>query len=287
MGMARTVLTLAAIAWCALAQEEGGPMPQQPKEAGLQASGPEAQADGTLLYRLRSPYQRGETLLRVVLPRKPDPPETRRVLFVLPVEAGTGTRWGDGLAAAMKLDAANRHGFVLVAPTFSDWPWFCDHPTDPARRQESHLLKGVVPLVERLYPHAARRRALLGFSKSGWGAFSLLLRNPEAFGAAAAWDAPMMAAKPAFEMGRICGTQETFERYQISRLLREHADAVRGSKRLGLFGYGNFRKDTQAAHALMAELGIPHDYADGPRRAHRWDSGWMEEALKALREIMP
>ena len=33
---------------------------------------------------------------------------------------------------------------------------------------------------------------MLGFSKSGWGACTLLLRNKELFGYAAAWDVPFM-----------------------------------------------------------------------------------------------
>lgn len=267
---------------------------EQPKahgtpEAEFQVSGPETEPGGVVRYRVASPFQRGETLVRVLLPEKLDPPATRRVLFILPVEAGTGTRWGDPVRAARMAGVGERFGFVAVLPTFCAVPWYCDHPSEATLRQESYVLKVLVPLVEKLYPHEAKRRALVGFSKSGWGAFSLLLRNPEAFAAAAAWDAPMMLARPAFEMGGIVGTQENFERYRIERLLRERADAVRGSAgppRLGLFGYANFRKDVQAAHALMAELRIPHEYADGPLRKHHWESGWMEEAVKALSEMI-
>ena len=59
-------------------------------------------------------------------------------------------------------------------------------------------------------------RLLLGFSKSGWGAFSLLLRHPDVFGRAAAWDAPLMMNKPGpYGSGDIFGTPENFARYQI------------------------------------------------------------------------
>ena len=48
--------------------------------------------------------------------------------------------------------------------------------------------------IEQHYPARADRdgRLLVGFSKSGWGAYSLLLRHPDRFGKAAAWDAPLM-----------------------------------------------------------------------------------------------
>jgi len=275
---------VAAGAWAA---EKGQAVePKQAPEPGVQVSGPEAQADGWLVYRVMSPHQRGETLVRVLEPKEPAAPEKRRVLFILPVEAGAATRWGDPLRAARAAGVAERLGLVAVLPTFSAVPWYCDHPSEPTLRQESYVLEVLVPLVERLYPHGPKRRALLGFSKGGWGAFSLLLRHPDAFAAAAAWDAPMMMARPAFEMPAIVGTQENFERYRMERLLRERAEAVRGAKRLGLFGYGNFRRDTQAAHALMDELRIPHDYADGPARKHHWESGWLEEAARAVGEMI-
>ena len=47
-------------------------------------------------------------------------------------------------------------------------------------------------------------------------------------------------------------------------------------------GYQGFREDVQRAHALMDGPGIPHDYEDGPLRAHRWDSGWVEPVVQSL-----
>jgi hypothetical protein len=282
-GRLGTTAALALVAALAAWRQAAGADAKQERavdEPGVEVSGPETREDGAVVYRIRSPYQRGTTLVRLLPP--PEETERRRVLFVLPVEPGTQGRFGDGLATARGLRVPERYGFVVVAPTFSDWPWFADHPTDPLRRQEAYMLRVVVPLVARLYPHEPGRRALLGFSKSGWGAYSLLLRHPEAFGAACAWDAPMMMAKPRFEMMRVVGNLKNFERYRIPRLLREQAEAVRGARRLALLGYGNFRRDTQAAHELMARLGIPHVYADGPARKHHWDGGWMEAAVRAL-----
>lgn len=285
-------LALMLALWVAAGERSHGePMPQEKPPPDAQAdyhvSGPEAEADGLAVYRVTSPYQQGETLVRVLAPARLEPPERRRVLFVLPVEAGTGTRWGDPVRAARAAGVAERHGFVALLPTFSHLPWYCDHPSDPCRRQESYVLKVLVPLAERLAPHQASRRALVGYSKSGWGAFSLLLRNPATFAAAAAWDAPLMMARPMFGIDEIAGTQENFERLRLARLLREHADAVRGGKRLVLLGFDTFRGDTQQAHALMTQLGIPHEFANGPRRKHHWESGWLEEAVKALREMLP
>ena len=56
------------------------------------------------------------------------------------------------------------------------------------------------------------------------------------------------------------------------------------SERLILLGYGNFRGDHQKVHDLMADLRISHVYADGPKREHRWESGWLSEAVQWLRD---
>ncbi len=283
----RAVLFLSTLAWLAVAAgaNRGGDRPMirgaQEAEGPYEAAEPE-ERDGVLWVRLRSGYQARPTVVRILLPRQLDPPEKRRVLFVLPVEAELQTRYGDGMRTMKALDAANRHGLVLIAPSFSGLPWYCDHPTNRRLRQESYLLEVVVPVVEDLYPHEVKHRGLLGFSKSGWGAFSLLLRHPEAFGAAVAWDAPFLMSKPTYGMAAIVGTQTNFERYRIPTLLEQRAEAVRGRQRLAHFGYGNFRQHHQQLHALMDRLRIPHGYADGPKRRHHWDGGWVEDALRLM-----
>lgn len=286
---APTVLATLVLATTCLAAGRGGDPPlireiEEPeKPVEIEELGTR---DGVRGYRVTSGYQAKPTLVRILVPDKLEPPGKRRVLFVLPVEKGLENRFGDGLKTAQKLDVANQHRFVVVAPTFSDLPWYVDHPKDRALRQESHLLEAVVPLVADLYPHEAKHRALLGFSKSGWGAFVLLLRHPEAFGAAVAWDAPFMMTKPSYGLARIVGTQAHFDSLRVPRLLTEHAKAVQGSKRLAHFGYGNFRDHHQQAQALMDRLKIPHLYADGPQRKHHWDGGWVPDAVRMADELL-
>ena len=74
-------------------------------------------------------------------------------------------------------------------------------------RRENHDLKRQLQELKGPADPEPHARLLLGFSKSGWGAFSLLLRYPERFGKAAAWDAPLMQERPdRFGMGEILGT---------------------------------------------------------------------------------
>lgn len=241
--------------------------------------------NGFLVHEVDSPYQKGKTQIFVLLPNKMEEGKKYPVVYVLPVEPGNGTRWGNGLLEIKKLDLHNKFGIIFVMPTFSDWPWYCDHPTDPVIRQESYFLEVVVPFIERAYPVVPGQpgRSLLGFSKSGWGAFSLLLRHPDFFARATAWDAPLnMTAPNQFGMGPIFGTQANFEKYQISSLLTREAAKLKTGSRLAMIGYANFRPHHQAIHDQMVRLGIPHGYRDVRQAKHDWRSGWLEDAVKLL-----
>lgn len=247
---------------------------------------PAKEENGVLVHTVRSEFQGGPTKVKVLLPKgyiaSSDPKKT---LYVLPVEAGDGTRWGDPVRELIKNDIATRFDLVCVVPTFSHLPWYADHPSDKGIRQESYFLKIVVPLVESNYRVLKERdaRLLAGFSKSGWGAFSLLLRNPGMFGKAAAFDAPLMMKSPSrYGMQTVFATQENFEPYQISKLLEKWRSQLGKQPRLVLLGFGNFQSHLAQCHELMGRLGIPHHYQNETRMAHHWDSGWLPQAVEAF-----
>ena len=238
------------------------------------------------VHSLRGPRQAGETTVRVFLPDNSDSPAPPLLLLVLPVEAGTENRWGDPAAEVRRIDLANRYNLVVAIPTFSALPWYADHPTDKRLRQESYLLDDVLPLIDRHHgtQSSAGTTMVVGFSKSGWGAWSLLLRHPSIFARAAAWDAPLMQRKPdQYGMGPIFGNQANFNRYLVSDLVKRQAKLLRSHKRLVLTGFSqSFRAHHVAMHRLLTELEVPHTYRDGPKRDHHWESGWLEEAVGLL-----
>lgn len=249
--------------------------------------------DGEMQWRVRSPYQSGNTLIRIVAPR--GGAESKRILFVLPVEAGHEAQavYGDGLRSLAEMDVHNRFGFTLIAPTFTTLPWYADHASHPGLLQESHLLRVVLPLIDRLYPGRTPDshpcpKALLGFSKSGWGAWSLLMRHPALFASAVAWDAPFTLAQP-----DRWGTEELFadqSHFGAHRpdLLAPRVAAVLGvSPRLAMLGYGNFREHHLAMHEIMSRARIAHHHIDGPWRDHNWHSGWLEQAVQLAHAMTP
>jgi S-formylglutathione hydrolase FrmB len=245
----------------------------------------EKDAHGFLVHEVRSPFQEGKTHIRVLVPDKLEPGKRYPVIYLLPVEARDESRYGDGLLEVKKRDLHNRFQAIFVAPTFSHLPWYADHPSAPGIRQETHLLQVVLPFIEQTYPvlPGPAGCSLLGFSKSGWGAFSLLLRHPDRFGKAVAWDAPLMLTRfDRFGAGPIFGTQENFEKYRLTTLLEAQADKLRGERRLIHLGYGNFRADHRQAEELLQRLKITHEYRDGPARSHDWHSGWVAEGVELL-----
>lgn len=246
-------------------------------------------------YIIASEHQAYPNSIRILEPDNLDEIENPRIVYVLPVNPDVRVQWNDGLDTFKQLDLHNQYGMIAVAPSFSNWPWFADHPEDAALQQETYFVEDVVPFIDSLYPEASETRLLLGFSKSGNGAFQLLLRHPDLFWAASVWDTPLMKESPdQFEMPDIYGTQENFDSYYIPTLLEENADLLKESTRLALFGYGFFGgpnppewtvAHVDQAHELLESLEIPHIYDNSTEREHRWDSGWMEAAVAALDEM--
>ena len=234
-----------------------------------------------LVHSLASKHQSGATCVKLVLPESGPP---RGTLYLLPVEPGEGDAWGSPLTEVLKHDLHNQYRLTCVQPTFSAMLWYADHPTDQRSQQERYFIEDVVPLVEREYPDLLDGyRLLLGFSKSGYGVFSLLLRHPDLFAKAAAWDAPLgMTTHNRYGAAQAFGTQENFDKYNVWDLLRRSTESLGDRVRLGLFGYESFRGHMQATHFQMTKLGIPHHYADGPQRKHAWDGDWLPELVEFL-----
>jgi len=295
--------SLICLAAASAAEEVGGKAKKLEMDPEAKVAGPvfkkEKQVWG---YKVTSPYLKGENEVEVLLPDTFDKAKQYRVLYVLPVEPGIGGYFGDGLQEMRKADVHNRYDLICVAMAFDTVPWFGAHATDPQIRHEDHLMKVVVPLVESRCPTLGTRegRLLLGFSKSGWGAFSLILRNPGFFGYACSWDAPLMVEWPGnWGIKEHFGTQENFEKYQIPRLFEKQASLFKKRTRLVLLGEMVFgaadSPDTRGhavlAHEKMTELGIRHAYRNDLKIPHQWksdagpDKGWEKPAVDMLMEI--
>lgn len=266
----------------------------------VQIVGPEMDTEkGVDVFTVRSPYLSGKNRVEILLP---DDSETERrypVLYVLPVNPGIGGRWGDCLQEVKKTGLHNENDLICVTMEFDTVPWYGAHATNPSIRHEDYIKEVVVPLVEKHYPVTEGRagRMLLGFSKSGWGSFSLILRNPGFFGYACSWDAPLIMDGDDFGIWsteKHWGTKDNFLNYRPTRWAEDNAVEFREQKRLVLLGHQFFGnrwacpKDTphtKTFHERLMGLGIPHVYDNTLEAAHSWNQKWLRPAVQKLLKI--
>lgn len=242
--------------------------------------GPE-KTGGLEVYVVDSDYQKSPAKLYVLLPGSFDKSKQYKVLYIL-------TTWStepDGIKEAKKLDLANKYGVICVLADFVYPSWYADHPITPKQLYDSYIPEVVVPFIDKTYPTIAKPdgRMLVGFSKGGVGAVTLLLHHPDVFGRAGAWDSPLMenSTHPEYY-----GPQDYFTaNYYIPDLLTRNADLFKGKPaRFAITGFG-FGKDPgniKQCSDLMTKLGIPHYCDNTIRPNHAWTSGWMGPLVSVL-----
>ncbi|MBL9090682.1 MAG: hypothetical protein JNL96_05630 [Planctomycetaceae bacterium] len=251
---------------------------------------PQTDSDGFLKFSINTPYQRATTNVRILLPANFDPAKQYRVVYVLPVTPNLDRTYGDGLITARNNNLQNVYDAIFVAPSFSDMPWFADNANDSSIWQESYFVDVVVPFVDSLFNHlpGAEGRYLLGFSKSGYGALALLLRNSGVFNKAVAWDSEITMSDPSGSYGYmgILGTRANFDaNYRITNLIYQHqAEFINGPPRAIIYGnsgsqYYNY---SPAGDAAFTQAQIPHLFLVSAPKSHHWDGGWIAGAAYAL-----
>jgi hypothetical protein len=245
--------------------------------ANYEVQGPETKED-LETYVITSDYQEKPCPVWVLLPDKLDKAKPCKVLYILPA-LGPGDK--EGIREARKLGLANKYNIICVGPDFSRMPWYGDNPGNPKIRYDSYLPDVIVPFIDKTYPTIAKPagRILVGFSKSGLGAVSLLLRHPEVFGRAGAWDAPLLEGGIRSDY---FGSKENFmKEYYIPALLARRVDMLKDQPaRIAITGVG--WGGIEAGHKRMEELKIPHYFNPNPKVNHEWKSGWLGPLVEVL-----
>ena len=267
--------------------ETGQPVRQS---TSMTVGTPTVDANGVKSYLVTSIFQGSQQLtVRVLEPTNPAPGKPRRFLYVLPVEAGVtnlSSTWSDGLEELRLLDVPNRFNLTLIAPSFNYEPWYGDNATDQTLWMESFIIRDLVPFGDTFAQGTdIPQRFVLGFSKSGNGALFLILRHPNVFSAAAAWDAPAqlsdLSAFSALPMN--FGTQANFDLYNIPALVLTSAKAFTLRNRLWISGDDSaWTADMTQLHNQLTSASIPHTWVQGGYRVHSWSSGWLDGAVTAL-----
>ena len=248
-------------------------------------------ANGVKYFTVNSVYQGFRPqIIRVLEPTHPSSGKPRRILFVLPVEAGvdnTSSTWSDGLEELRLLDVQDRFNMTVIAPSFTYEPWYGDNVSDPRFRMESFIIEDLVPFGDTFAEGSAPQRYLIGMSKSGNGALFLILRHPGIFKGAAAWDAPAqlsdinapgLSSPGALPMN--FGTQANFTRYNIPSLISTSAGPFRQQNRLWISGdQAAWTADMRKLNDQLTAASIPHTWKQTGPREHSWKSGWLDRAV--------
>jgi hypothetical protein len=232
----------------------------------------------------------GTQVLRVLAPAKPTRGVPHNFLYVLPVDAGTTSNYGDGLETLRALDAQDKYNLTIIEPSFELAPWYADNPNDSNLHYESFITKDLVPWVARhLATTGHEQNWLVGFSRSGLGAQDLILRHPDLFALSASWDFPadMRSYDQYGPSSTHCyGTEQSFQaNYRLTpAFVNAHKAPFIHRDRIWIGGYAAFQTDVSDYDALLTSHGIAHMTERPQATAHSWGSGWMPLALAALRQ---
>ena len=263
--------------------------------AGLTVSKPRTENNGVAWYDAVSPYNGpGSTTLRVLSPNSPAG-MSHRFIYVLPVinDVGLDDPFGDGLEALRALNVHNDFNAHIIAPSFDVVPWYGDHDSASDRRYESFIVRELVPWVQaNLSVTGQEEHWLIGFSKSGFGAVTLLLRNPGVFAAAAAWDFPADQADTSiWSMLDNYGTDANFQtNYRLtSDWISARKEPFQSVPRLWLsydqgmyLGVPTFLSAVSAFAGRLQANQMRFMRTGGETRDHSWTSGWLSRAVAGL-----
>lgn len=245
-------------------------------------------ADGIQSYSMTSNYNGGGAqTLRILTPDQPASDRPHNFLYVLPVDPGLSTTYGDGLAELKSANVQNEYNVTIIAPAFSLSPWYADSDSNNNYRYESFMVSELQPWVKKnLAETGDEQHWLLGFSKSGYGPMHLLFRHPDKFTLGAFWDFPAdMSAYDTYSSSAAnYGSQTNFDaNYRLSSsFLDNHKTPFLDDNRIWINGYGNFKTDVEDFDALLSSKNIKHTTAPEVSRTHSWGSGWIPSAVAGL-----
>src|SRR3569832_102931 len=164
--------------------------------------------------------------------------------------------------------------------------WGCNHPTDPTLQDEDTIVAAANDWTAELTVagKVAWPILLLGFSASGFASMSLLERHPDVFAGAIVFDCPLdeqdISVSPHWDMLTYFEDQDYFAaNYRLTDLSRLGTLA---GKNIALSfradGTNEFLPQMIAFAGLLCSRHMNHT-ARFTDSSHRWDSGWVEDAL--------
>ncbi|MDO7877706.1 alpha/beta hydrolase family protein [Hymenobacter sp. ASUV-10] len=182
---------------------------------------------------------------------------------------------------------ADQYNLIIVCPEGETFGFYLDSPVNPGSQFETHILKEVLPLVDKTYRTVADKkgRVIAGLSMGGHGALYLSARHPELFAAAGS----MSGALDLRSLTRNVSAAEKANREKLWAPVlgaeTEHPERFTANSVMSMLekigqnqlpiiidcGVDDFLIDiNREVHRRLVYQHIPHDYTERPG-AHTWD----------------
>jgi pimeloyl-ACP methyl ester carboxylesterase len=124
---------------------------------------------------------------------------------------------------------------------------------------------------------------LVGFSKSGLGAWNILRAIPERISATIIFDAPVVREElPPWGTAPFYDGDESWQEDLPARTVEDLQNVVPATHRLVLISGEAFHTEMAALARALSATTINHVFLPRPHLKHHWRSGWLEEGLQAL-----
>jgi hypothetical protein len=241
------------------------------------------------------PPPTGPQDMRVLTPTSPSSRYAHAFLWLLPVEPGQGSTFGDPIAQVQALGLQDTYNLTCIQPGFPFDPWYANNDTDPNTQEETFMRQLVAWAKAHLAITGSEVHYLIGFSKSGIGGQRLFWRNQDLFAAVASWDFPGQETYSQFggDSAEVYGSQANFDaNYAVTdaHLTTWKANGDTGTKnRVWIAGGVSFTGDVSTYDGRLTSLSIDHTYVSNSYTVHNWVSSpdWVGPAVAFLAGVGP
>ncbi len=121
---------------------------------------------------------------------------------------------------------------------------------------------------------------LVGFSKSGLGAWNIARRMPDRVAGTILFDAPVARdTLPPWGTAPFYADDAAWQADLPLRGIREFNEAMPAAHRLVLISGPGFHDEMQILSDALRQLGRQHGFLDRRNLNHHWNAGWIEEGL--------
>ncbi len=141
--------------------------------------------------------------------------------------------------------------------------------------------------VLQIRSYAVSSIVLVGFSKSGLGVWNVARMIPDLISGMILFDAPVTRMEPPRETEAYYGSNSSWQRDQPIQTTKEFETVMPKTSKLVLISGESFHTEMIRLAEALATTSIAYTFLPRPDLKHHWQSGWVEEGLKALFDPEP